>query len=249
MVDNDKANTARHQRRPAPQLALRRLRHLPGLDHLQDRRQLRGDRRARSRHRLDAPTSSTQIEVRAANGKLVPLSAFAEIERTAGLLSVNQIGQLPAVTISFNLPDGVSLGQATGRIEAIRAELNLPPTLATSFVGTAQVFEDAVANQGLLLARRRAHHLHRARHPLRELHPPAHHPDRAAGGGGRGAAHAPHLRLRPQRHRHHRHPDADRHRQEERDHDDRLRAGASARRRDAVRRRSARPASSASGRS
>jgi len=84
-------------------------------------------------------------------GKLVPISAFASIERVAGLLSVNQVGQLPAVTISFNLPTGVSLGEATNAIGAIKQQLQLPATIATSFSGTAQVFQDAAANQGLLL--------------------------------------------------------------------------------------------------
>jgi HAE1 family hydrophobic/amphiphilic exporter-1 len=73
------------------------------------------------------------------------------VERVAGLLSVNQVGQLPAVTISFNLPAGVSLGDATDRIEAIKQQVALPPTISTSFAGTAQVFQDAAANQGLLL--------------------------------------------------------------------------------------------------
>jgi HAE1 family hydrophobic/amphiphilic exporter-1 len=92
------------------------------------------------------------LKVRApATGKLVPLSAFASIKRVAGLLSVNQQGQLPAVTLSFNLPTGVSLGQATDRIAVIQRQLGLPPTITTNFAGTAQVFQDAVANQGLLL--------------------------------------------------------------------------------------------------
>jgi HAE1 family hydrophobic/amphiphilic exporter-1 len=83
--------------------------------------------------------------------KLIPLSAFAHIERTAGLLSVNQVGQLPAVTISFNLPAETSLGQATDQITAIKQELQLPSPIVTSFSGTAQVFQDAAANQALLL--------------------------------------------------------------------------------------------------
>jgi hydrophobic/amphiphilic exporter-1 (mainly G- bacteria), HAE1 family len=92
------------------------------------------------------------LKVRApATGKLVPLASFAHVERVAGLLSVNQQGQLPAVTISFNLPTGVSLGQATDQISTIRQQLALPPTITTSFAGTANVFKDATANQGLLL--------------------------------------------------------------------------------------------------
>ena len=93
----------------------------------------------------------SDLKIRSETGKMIPISAFAQVERVAGLLSVNQVGQLPAVTISFNLPQGVALGQATDRIDAIKQELALPPTITTHFAGTAQVFQDAVANQGLLL--------------------------------------------------------------------------------------------------
>ena len=93
------------------------------------------------------------IRIRAsANGKLVPLSTIAQVERTAGPLSINQLGQLPAVTVSFDTPAGVSLGDAVNRINAIKAELNVPTTISTTFAGTAKVFQDALANQGLLLA-------------------------------------------------------------------------------------------------
>ena len=117
-------------------------------------------------------------------------SAFAPVERTAGPLSINQLGQLPAVTISFDTPAGVSLGDAVSGSTPSRRELGVPTTISTTFAGTAQVFQDALANQGA--AHRRGHHhdLHRARHPLRELRPPADHPDRPAGGGGRRARRA-----------------------------------------------------------
>ena len=92
------------------------------------------------------------LQIRSATtGKLIPLSSFAEVKRVAGLLSVNQVGQLPAVTISFNLPTGVSLGQATDQIAVIKQQLALPATISTRFSGTAQVFQDAAAGQGLLL--------------------------------------------------------------------------------------------------
>ena len=98
------------------------------------------------------PDMLNALEIRSATtGKLVPIASFARVERVAGLLSVNQIGQLPAVTISFNLPAGESLGQATDQIAVIRQQIALPPTITTSFAGTAQVFQQAAANQGLLL--------------------------------------------------------------------------------------------------
>ncbi|MEK0085650.1 efflux RND transporter permease subunit [Benzoatithermus flavus] len=92
-----------------------------------------------------------EVRIRSGSGKLVPLSAFARIERTAGPLTINQLGQLPAVTISFNLPDGVSLGDAVQRLDALKAELGVPTTISTTFSGTARVFQDALANQGILL--------------------------------------------------------------------------------------------------
>ena len=52
----------------------------------------------------------------------MPIGAFARVERTAGSLTINQLGQLPAVTISFNLPAGSSLGDAVGGIEQLKAE-------------------------------------------------------------------------------------------------------------------------------
>ncbi|ACA17656.1 acriflavin resistance protein [Methylobacterium sp. 4-46] len=93
-----------------------------------------------------------EIRLRAASGKLVPLSAVATVARTPGPLSINQLGLLPAVTISFDVPPGVALGQAVSRIAEIKQSLGLPGTLSTTFAGTAQVFQDALANQGLLLA-------------------------------------------------------------------------------------------------
>ena len=99
------------------------------------------------------PDLLNKIRIRSTtSGKLVPISAFAKVTRTASLLSVNQLNQLPAVTIAFNLPQGVSLGQATDRITQIKAQIGTPPTISTTFSGTAQVFQDAAANQGLLLA-------------------------------------------------------------------------------------------------
>ncbi len=107
---------------------------------------------------------------------------------SATALTVNQIGQLPAVTISYNLPPGVALGEAVqeidGRCDRSSACRNRS---AISFEGTAQAFQQAVANQGMPAVRRRAGDLHRAGHPLRELHPPAHHPVRPAFGRHRRA--------------------------------------------------------------
>ncbi len=95
--------------------------------------------------RLDA------IRVRGRDGTLVPVGAFARVERTAGQLTVNQLGQLPAVTISYNLPAGVALGASVNRINALKAQIGLPASLSTTFAGTAKTFQDSLANQGLLI--------------------------------------------------------------------------------------------------
>jgi HAE1 family hydrophobic/amphiphilic exporter-1 len=91
------------------------------------------------------------VRIRNNEGKLVPIGAFARIERTAGSLTINQLGQLPAVTLSFNLPPGVSLGEAVARIDAIKAEQKFPDSLTTTFAGNAKTYQDSVANQGILL--------------------------------------------------------------------------------------------------
>ena len=93
-----------------------------------------------------------QMQIRSTTtNKLIPLSAFARVERTTGLLAVNQLGQLPAVTISFNLPQGVSLGQAIQELDTLKAQLGMPATISSSFTGTAKVFVQSLANQGLLV--------------------------------------------------------------------------------------------------
>ncbi|HYF90356.1 efflux RND transporter permease subunit [Azospirillum sp.] len=98
-------------------------------------------------------SSLSRIYVRSAtSGKLVPLDAFARVERTAGPLAVAHQGQLPAVTLSFNLAPGASLGQAVDMIRASERDMGLPPTITTGFAGTAQVFQDAQAGQALLLS-------------------------------------------------------------------------------------------------
>ena len=89
--------------------------------------------------------------MRAAGGALVPLDAVASVGRAAQALTINHQGQLPAVTLSFNLQPGVSLGTAVERIRALERELRLPASLTSSLQGTAQAFEDSQRGLGLLL--------------------------------------------------------------------------------------------------
>ncbi|HEY5344860.1 MAG TPA: efflux RND transporter permease subunit, partial [Verrucomicrobiae bacterium] len=81
--------------------------------------------------------------------KLVPLSAVAKLTRSLGPTSISHVGQLPAVTISFNLAPGVSLGTAVERLQKVEADLHLPATITGSFQGSAQVFQSS--SQGLFL--------------------------------------------------------------------------------------------------
>ena len=99
----------------------------------------------------DANDILRRLMVRTPNGGLVPLDTVAKrIDRPTSL-TVNHIAQLPSVITSFNLAPGVALGQAVEDIKAAAAEIGLPDSIATSFEGSAQVFQQAVANQGLLL--------------------------------------------------------------------------------------------------
>ncbi|MEO7414087.1 MAG: efflux RND transporter permease subunit [Opitutaceae bacterium] len=90
------------------------------------------------------------IYVRSRSGKLIPLDAVAELRRDVGPLAIAHLGQLPAVTLSFNLKPGVSLGDATAAIQALAGK-ELPPTVSYSFVGSAQAFTSSLKGMGLLL--------------------------------------------------------------------------------------------------
>ncbi|ROM89330.1 efflux RND transporter permease subunit [Pseudomonas brassicacearum] len=86
-----------------------------------------------------------------ANPQLVPLSALADysVDRTA--ISISHQGTFPAVTASFNLAPGVSIGQATALVDNAVAQLRMPASVAGQFAGTAQVFQSSVASEPLLI--------------------------------------------------------------------------------------------------
>jgi HAE1 family hydrophobic/amphiphilic exporter-1 len=98
------------------------------------------------------PSALSLLYVRSSVGRLVPLGTVATLAPGVGPLSVTHLGQLPAVTLSFNLAPDVSLGEAVARIQAIEREARLPPTIASRFLGTAQAFQSSVRGLGLLLA-------------------------------------------------------------------------------------------------
>ncbi|HKW90905.1 MAG TPA: efflux RND transporter permease subunit [Methylomirabilota bacterium] len=97
------------------------------------------------------PAALGMLYVRSSAGKLVPLGTVAKLTRTVGPLTVNHLGQLPAVTISFNLRPGVALGDAVKEIQAVERELRLPATLSASFQGTVQAFQRSLQGLGILL--------------------------------------------------------------------------------------------------
>jgi HAE1 family hydrophobic/amphiphilic exporter-1 len=97
------------------------------------------------------PAALSLLYVRASTGQLVPLSAVARLRPGLGPLTISHLGQLPAVTLSFNLAPGVALGDAVARVDRARRELGMPATLTASFQGTAQVFQSSLQGLGLLL--------------------------------------------------------------------------------------------------
>jgi HAE1 family hydrophobic/amphiphilic exporter-1 len=171
-----------------------------------------------------SPERMLAIQMRTASGSLVPLGAFARVERTAGLLTVNQLGQLPAVTISYNLPQGVALGDSVTRINALKTEIGLPTSISTTLCRHGQDLpgfarQPGSADRGAILT---------IYIVLGILYESFIHPLTILTGLPSAVLGARALRCsspaRSVGHRDHRHPDADRHRQEERDHDDRRRA-------------------------
>ena len=100
---------------------------------------------------LGDPNALSRLYVRANTGKLVPLDAVARFERKSQVLTVNHLGQLPSVTISFNLAPGVALGTAVDSIRIAEREIGLPVSVTGSLQGTAQAFQASLKGLGLLL--------------------------------------------------------------------------------------------------
>jgi HAE1 family hydrophobic/amphiphilic exporter-1 len=105
---------------------------------------------AQPQFRVD-PSDLSKLYMKTASGQTIPLDAVAKLTPTVGALQINHQGQQPAVTISFNLAPGVSLGYATDNIREIERNSNLPPTIFSGFSGTAQVFEDSKSGQFVLV--------------------------------------------------------------------------------------------------
>jgi HAE1 family hydrophobic/amphiphilic exporter-1 len=98
-----------------------------------------------------SPNDLDNVYLKSSAGTVVPLSAVTKFVHTVGPLQVNHQGQQPAVTISFNLQPGFSLGQAVDEISNLERQDHLPATITTGFQGTAQVFQDSLRGQGILI--------------------------------------------------------------------------------------------------
>jgi HAE1 family hydrophobic/amphiphilic exporter-1 len=96
------------------------------------------------------PSALSLLYIRSTKGVLVPLNSIATLTRSLGPLTVNHLGQLPAVTISFNLKPEAPLGDAVNAVQKIAHSL-LPPTISTSFQGAAQAFQSSIRGLGILL--------------------------------------------------------------------------------------------------
>lgn len=97
------------------------------------------------------PDLLSQLYIRSDSGSLVKLNAIADIKLGTGLLTVNHTGQLPSVTISFNLKNNTSLSEAVANIEQLLQSETVPQTIITSFQGTAKIFQESISGLGWLL--------------------------------------------------------------------------------------------------
>jgi hydrophobic/amphiphilic exporter-1 (mainly G- bacteria), HAE1 family len=97
------------------------------------------------------PAALSLLYIKTADNKQVPLGTVATLKPGVGPLTVNHSGQLPSVTISFNIKPGVSIGEAVDQVQQTVNTMKLPETLSTSFQGTAQVFQSSLQGLGMLL--------------------------------------------------------------------------------------------------
>jgi HAE1 family hydrophobic/amphiphilic exporter-1 len=93
----------------------------------------------------------SKIYVRGKGGALVPLTSFSSVRREVGPVAINHTGQLQSITVSFNLAPGGSLGEASGKIEAWRDQIRMPPSILTSWGGDAAAFQASQSSQVWLI--------------------------------------------------------------------------------------------------
>ena len=97
------------------------------------------------------PAALGLLYLRSSNGSLVPLSEVATMKMGVGPVTVSHLSEIPAITVSFNLKPGVSLGEAVDRVQGLAREV-LPDSISTTFQGTAAAFASSLRGMGILLA-------------------------------------------------------------------------------------------------
>ncbi|PYT28787.1 MAG: acriflavine resistance protein B, partial [Acidobacteria bacterium] len=98
-----------------------------------------------------SPDALSKLYIRSTSGQLIPLDTVAKLVRTVGPLTINHWGQLPAVTISFNLSPGVAVGDAANAVESALHDMRIPATLTANFHGTVEAFQSSFRNLTILL--------------------------------------------------------------------------------------------------
>ncbi len=98
-----------------------------------------------------SPDGLTSLYVPATDGRVVPLQAFTTVRTGSTALTINHQGQFPSATLSFNLADGVSLGEAVKTVENVARRIGLPPGVRAGFQGQAAAFQASLANEGWLI--------------------------------------------------------------------------------------------------
>ena len=123
----------------------------------------------------NGPQALQFLDIRSLTGGQVPLNVFTQFTETTTPLVISRQGQFPAVTLSFNLAPGNSLGDAVDGDRAGRATRSVcRPASAEVFKGTAQAFQASLGKRNVADSRGAGDRLHRARHSVRELYPSAH---------------------------------------------------------------------------
>jgi len=98
-----------------------------------------------------SPDALSRLYIHSSQGPLIPLQSVVDIKRSLGPLSISHFGQLPAVTVSFNLKPGYSLGQAAEQVDNALREMRMPSTLTANFQGTVKEFQESFRNLTVLL--------------------------------------------------------------------------------------------------
>ncbi len=104
-----------------------------------------------SRERRDTPDDLADVHVRSASGELVPLRAITTVTRRRTPLAVNHQGQIPSVTVTFDMAPGGALADAVAIVHAARDRIHLPASIQAGFAGTAQTYQDSAARQPILI--------------------------------------------------------------------------------------------------